>query len=468
LAIELDLDQDAALEFSVRLLQVMRLMRLYDVDNVNLDDPIATLLKLVDRIASNAGTARLEIKDDAVYFNRDPVRGGRKAFLTLRDLTQALEQAGLCGVAFSEGLTVSLLRSFLGLLKDKPIPEVKAGLLELEVTDRIQIYAPGDVDTTKTEQAEIDDTFFPQAYGRTLVLVREYVRTIHTEEFQADLGQRLCRALRDLCCLVSKFEEKFIAMGSLKGVDEYLYTHMVNTGFLSLALGFRLGVARVWLSNLGYAAMLHAMGKAMLPRDLRENASHGASALTKLATHPYVALESLLGTRRASTKTFAAISAAFQVEAHRMETKMRLKPGPYPAAMIIRVCEEYDALTTTLPDRPALTPPEALATLMTSPPEHYDPGVLAVFGAMLGPLPAGSAVFLKSGHLGYVVRKNVEEPFRPLLAMLKDSDGKPLHSERLDMSQKGPDGKYLSSIRQVLDQEKLETDVSEHLLASPG
>jgi hypothetical protein len=33
------------------------------------------------------------------------------------------------------------------------------------------------------------------------------------------------------------------------------------------------------------------------------------------------------------------------------------------------------------------------------------------------------------------------------------------------MTEKGPDGKYLSSIKQVLEQDKLGIDVSEHLLA---
>ncbi len=441
------------------------MLRLYDVDNVNLDSPFEGLLELVDRVASNAGTARLEIEDDTVYFNRDPVRGGRKAFVTLRGLMKSMSQFGLAGVCLGEGLSVSEFRSFSGLLKERGIVEVKEALASLDLADRIQIYGIGENASVKTEQAEIDDSFFPQAYGRTLVLVREYVRTIHDEGLQRDLSQRLSRALRDLCGLVSKFENKFIAMGSIKGVDEYLFTHMVNTGFLSLALGSRLGISRVRLSNLGYAAMLHALGKAKLPLELRENTTHSAEDLARLGTHPYLGLESLLGTRRLTTQNFAAVSSAFQYEAHRVKTEMRAKPAAYPAAMIIRVCEEYDALTTTLPDRPAMTPPGALAKLLGGPAEEYDPGILAVFGAMLGPLPLGTAVWLTTGHVAYVVRSNPEEPWRPVVAMLKDRDRNALKSERFDLTEQTPDGKYLSSVKQVLEQEKLAIDVSEHLLA---
>ena len=49
--------------------------------------------------------------------------------------------------------------------------------------------------------------------------------------------------------------------------------------------------------------------------------------------------------------------------------------------------------------------------------------------------------------------------------MLKGREGNALHSECFDMTERGHDGKYLSSIKQVLEQDKLETDVSEHLLA---
>lgn len=465
MAIELDLDQDDALEYCNRLLQVLRLMRLYDIVHVNLEGPLQNLLELVNRVTGNASVARLEVEDGTVFLNRDPIRGGRKAFSTLRDLMQAMEQADLASLIFCDGLTLSSLRSFFTLLKAGPLSAVKEGLRAQNLDDRIQVCGIGENTSVQTEQTEIDDTFFPQAYGRTLVLVREYARTIHDGGLQRDLSQRLSRALRDLTCLVSKFEGKFIAMGCMKGVDEYIYTHMVNTGFLALVLGHRLGISRVRLSNLGHAAMLHALGKTSLPLPLRENTSHDEADLARLAEHPYLALESLLGTRQATTKNFATASVAFQFEAHRLEARMRLEPPHYPVAMIVRICAEYDALTTPLPDRPALTPSDALAQMLSAPPGAYDSTVLAIFGAMMGPIPVGSAVWLTTGHVAYVIALNPEHPMRPVVAMLKDRDGKALSGEHFDLTETTPEGKYLSSIKQVLEQWKLEPNVSEHLLA---
>jgi HD-GYP domain-containing protein (c-di-GMP phosphodiesterase class II) len=550
LATEFDQDPDLALDFTSRLLQVLRLVRLCELDNVNLDEPFEALVELVDRIASTAGSACLQVGGDLVFVNRTLVRSRGRAFETLLSVVDAFGQLGLSAIVFGGGLSPSQARSFFGLLKGRPIPGIKHGLRVLDLADRIQIYSLEEtVPVTTTEPSafveatepvenreppaeyleppaeyleppaeyleppaeyleppaeyleppaeyleppaeylepesigptepleppaeylepepiEVDGAVCREAYARTLVLVREYVRTIHDPDLQRDLSRKLGRALRDLSGLVSGSEDAFVAMGSLKGVDEYLYTHMVNTGFLALALGSRLGIARARLPTLGHAAMLHALGKAKLPLELRENTIHHGHALERLGTHPYLGLETLLATRRPETSTFSVVCTAFQYEAHRVATPVRVKPEDYPVALITRICADYDALTTTLPDRPALTPPAALAHLLGAAGTDYDPAAVAVFGALLGPLPPGTAVWLTTGHVAYVVRTNPEEPLRPVVAMLKDRDRNALRSERFDMTEKGPDGKYLSSIKQVLEQDKLGIDVSEHLLA---
>ncbi|RMG10372.1 MAG: hypothetical protein D6731_17605 [Planctomycetota bacterium] len=435
---ELEFDKDLGVEFCTRFLQALRIVRLYAVDNVNLDEPLRGLLSLIEQILAQAGSVRLDVDQGTLFLNRDPVRGGRQAYATLKELHDALLAQEVGGLSFGEGLTLDALRAFFGCLKPpavgkRPFAELKAALEEAELGGRAQVFGLDEDGAVRAEQTEIDPAaFFPQAYARTLVLVREFVRRHDDEAVRRDLELKLGRAVRDLTGLVPRFPERFLALGSVKGADAYVFQHMANTGFLAFALGYALGVTRVRLAELASSALLHALGMVDLPAHLLGSALPSPEDAEALGLHPYRALGSLLGTRRSNTRSLLAVTVAFQFARHRIPTPARHRPPRHPFAMIVRLCEEYDALTSDRQGAPARTPPQALEELLRSEGVH-DPALLSVFAWLLGPYPPGTVVRLRGGEVGVVVEPNRAAPLRPVVAVALGPDGSPAGGGRLPL-----------------------------------
>ncbi|MGE0712630.1 MAG: HD-GYP domain-containing protein [Planctomycetota bacterium] len=465
--------EDVSLSFSKALLQVFRLVRLYDTDNVNFADPISKLKALVINITDRQGSARIQSEDEVLYFNKEPVRGGRKAFSTISGLTQAMEAAGVAELAFNGALSDEELKAFFGLFRpaghagdSPPLDVVKEGLAQVGLQGRVQVLGPGETTSSaQVNQVEIDEaSYFPLAYARTLVLLREYVKNLRSEELNRYFTQKLHRALQELCGLVTKYPHKFIAMASVKGVEDYIFNHMANTGFLAVVLGHELGVGRVHLSDLGLAGMLAALGRFRGPHELLDKAELTPAEAAEDGKHPYRGLAAILEGRKISKKVLISATVAFQYDLHRGRTPVRIPPTQHPFAMIVRVAEEYDALTTQLPDRPALLPDQALRQMIAQPAEKFDPVVLTVFTNLMGLFPCGTTVTLSSGEVAVVVHPNPESPKRPLVAIVLDRNGTPVDGEYLDLAEK-VDGQYPATITGSIDPNELGINVPEYLLA---
>ena len=472
MAIQLETGEEASLAFCNHLLQVLRLIRLYDTDNVNFEGPLTKLKDVIVLVSDRAGSARLQSEEGMLYFNKEPVRGGRRAFGTIQGMVKALEQLGIAEVAFTGAISVGDLRKFCELLKPEgneqaaPLERIKEGLNDTGLRDRVQVYAPGETTgSAQVHQVEIDEkTYFPLAYARTLVLLREYVRNLLNEELNRYFAQKLHRGIQELCALVNKYPHKFLAMGSVKGTAEHLFNHMANTGFLAILLGHNLGFGKLKLSELGMAAMLHGLGKFRGRHELLGRAELSGDDAREMALHPYRAMGALLEGRKVTPKMLATATTAFQYDLHRGRTPVRIPPTLHPFAMIVRICEEYDTLTSALDDRDAMPPDQALKQMIESPPGRYDPLILTAFVNMMGLFPTGTVVSLSTGEVAVVVHPNPERPKRPLVAVVLGPNGEPVDGEMLDLAEKGPQGTYPSTITGSLDPKELGINVPDYLL----
>ncbi|RMG17744.1 MAG: hypothetical protein D6731_03550 [Planctomycetota bacterium] len=465
--------QQQALEFCKHMLQSLRLTRLYDTDNVNFTEPLTKLRDVIIRVSDRMGSARVQSEEGMLYFNKDPVRGGRRAFGTIQGLVKALDQIGIAEIAFTGAVSVDALRAFFGLLKlpegvrELDVDAVKEGLKNAKLAELIQVYRPGETTgAAQIQQIEIDEkTYFPLAYARTLVLLREYVKNLRQEELNRYFTQKLHRAIQELVRLVNKYPHKFLAMAGVRDVDDFLFNHMANVGMLSIVLGHNLGISRVNLSDLGLAAMLHGLGKFRTDKRLWNRTKMPPQAMKELGRHPYRLLGAVAEGRKITRKTLVASTAGFEWDLVRKQTNLR-KPLPeeHPYAKIIRVCEAYDLLTSNLADRPAMSPDQAIKKMVSAPKGWFDEVILTVFTNMMGLFPTGTTVTLSTGEIAVVVHPNPQKPKRPLVAIVMDRNGLQGDGDFLDLAEK-IDGRYPAEITGSVDPTELGINVPDYLLA---
>ena len=190
--------------------------------------------------------------------------------------------------------------------------------------------------------------------------------------------------------------------------------HAVNVMVLSLMLGRALGMGVAELEPLSAAALLHDVGKIMLPRHLSEPGArlneqdrrryeehvprsveltrlmgYGASVLTAIAEHH----------EKADGSGFPRRLTNAQMSRH---------------GQVLALTNRYDRLCNPLHGELALTPHEALARLYAQERKWFDAGtVLSAFIRLMGVYPPGSIVQLEDGRVARVVSSNSQFPLRP-------------------------------------------------------
>jgi HD-GYP domain-containing protein (c-di-GMP phosphodiesterase class II) len=465
--------QEAAVAFANDLLQLLRLVRLYETDNVAFTDPLRRMQAFIAQGVEKGGSVRIQEDEGMLYYNKEPLRGGRRAFSTIQGLVKGMEASAFAEVAFVGALTEADLRLFCKALKaslgkEDAAHETARQLEAMGLKDRIAIYAPGET-TGKAvvKKVDIDEaTYFPLAYARTLVLLREFVKNLRNEELNRYFTQKLHRALQEVVGMAGKYFNRWLSLTAVKSADEYLFNHMANTGLLSILLGHQLGLTKAKLSELGFSAMLSCLGLFRTERELVEKSALDQGEQSQLGRHPYRAVGAHLEGRKLTPKVLSAAVTAFHYDLHRGTTPMRLPPAElHPYARIVRICEAYDAMTSPRADRPAMLPDQALKALIEAKAGWYDPLMLTVFTNMMGLFPTGTTVTLSTGEVAVVTHPNPEHPRRPLVAIVRGRDGQPVDGDFLDLATKGEDGKYVSAITGSVDPSELGITIPDYLLA---
>ncbi|HTZ17422.1 MAG TPA: HD-GYP domain-containing protein [Dissulfurispiraceae bacterium] len=171
---------------------------------------------------------------------------------------------------------------------------------------------------------------------------------------------------------------------SLRGFDYYTYTHSVNVGVLAIGLGLAANLRRGDVEKLGMGALLHDIGKSMLPSEiLNKQGKLDGREFFIIQSHVLEGEKILRENGRVPEESLPAV----------LQHHEKISGRGYPSKLtdneiklfgrITAIADCYDALTTTRPYRQAMTPFYALATISKET-GNYDPELLKVFIKMLG------------------------------------------------------------------------------------
>jgi HD-GYP domain-containing protein (c-di-GMP phosphodiesterase class II) len=269
-------------------------------------------------------------------------------------------------------------------------------------------------------------------FQRTGTVVQEFWERIRDRNsFEASPIQRVVHQLIDE---VARDEDVLLEFAALKDFDEYTFYHSVNVAIYSIAVGMRLGLDRTRLASLGFAALLHDIGKVRLPRDLITKASeYDDDDWEQIRRHPALGALTIANVRCIDGETATAMAAAF-------EHHVKIDLSGYPAvthrrdlhlfSRIVTICDVYDAMTAgRVYQKVAIRPDEAIRRILYKGREWYDPLILKAFVNVVGIFPVGTLVRLSDGATGVVTRNDVNDLYCPYVAVIRSPAGDPLCEE---------------------------------------
>jgi len=249
---------------------------------------------------------------------------------------------------------------------------------------------------------------------------------IHSEKNKAEENKDMKSAKLQIEQIVEQiFFNKNIMVNiiDMKVFDDYTYYHSVNVAVLSIVIGVALEMDKEELCNLGFAALLHDIGKVFVDKDvLNKPGQLNADEFNEIKKHSLLGCEHIKNGYYMTNKSYMGI----------LDHHEKYEGGGYPNNIkgerislygrIIAVADVYDALTSDRPYRKALLPAEAMEYVMGSTMTLFDPVIVAVFAKKIAPYAIGTCVKLSNGLIGIVLENYQDLCMRPRIRIFKDKD----------------------------------------------
>lgn len=196
-----------------------------------------------------------------------------------------------------------------------------------------------------------------------------------------DHVERIMRVLEDQ---LFANQSSFIPLASLKSYDEYTYTHAINIAILTMAQAESLGVPKRLIHEFGIAAMLHDIGKTLVPAHiLKKPGKLEPHEYEEMKKHPITGAVLLL--RNPAIPKLAAIVAYEHHLQHNISGYPAL-PRPrsqHLCSMLTSLSDFYDALRTNRPYQDARPSEEILDMLTTRIGTHFEERLARHFMALI-------------------------------------------------------------------------------------
>jgi HD-GYP domain-containing protein (c-di-GMP phosphodiesterase class II) len=227
-----------------------------------------------------------------------------------------------------------------------------------------------------------------------------------------------------MCDFTKNNSQLLIYLNSSNSSSYYLYHQAVNATFFSLIIGLNLDYSRPKLIDLALGALMADIGMVLIP----SNTSEKTSALDEnerkiILKHTLVGYQIL--TQRIKLKnSLAVISLQHHENFDGSGYPQRLNGnGIEEFARIYSIADNFAALISKRPQRPALLPHDAIKKMIGEMVTKFDLKMVGLFLSIQSMYPLGSYVELSDGRIGMVLDVNKDKPIRPSVRILKESDG---------------------------------------------
>lgn len=511
---------DIAAELVHRVFVLLKAATVYSPDNEGYRAHAVAARATLDEILAKEDFVRLETREERLFYNDLPIR----SFLGdagVRFLTSEMKRRGVGRIEFRADRGMKQLDAFAfafhkaGAVVDDAFDELQRLLQSGGVTS-ISIFPPelleGDEASGGVEPETAGFGGLPgaagfggagggagtggaagaggiggasgagEAAGAAGSARRAFLQAVNVVE---DLMTRV-RAGQDVDFeepkrVVQGLAEQVIAdsqtlfeLSLLQHFDEYTYAHCVNVCVYSIAIGNRLGLGRESLSNLGFGALFHDVGKAKLPLELiNKPGQFDEHEWELIRLHPALGVKSLLAMRRPLDRALArAISIAFEHHLGMKGQGYPKLPQPRRQELFSRICavaDAFDAMTSgRVYTKRAMSPDEALRRMVQGAGTSFDPLLLRLFISAVGIFPIGTALLLDTGEQVVVTRNNSADLLHPEVVVFADRRGEKARRELVDLAQqRAGTGAPRRSIQRTLDPEKQLIDVPGVLRGRP-
>lgn len=189
--------------------------------------------------------------------------------------------------------------------------------------------------------------------------------------------------------------------------------HALNVTVVSLMLGRALKLDEPTLRDIGIGALLHDIGKQLLPDRLRVRSAQ-FTAIEERTYRDHVSMGLQIATRMGVSGGAQMVIAQHHESNDGKGYPKGLRAEDLTAAAkVVSLVNAYDNLCNPGNPATASTPHEALSLMFAQIKPRFDPACLTAFIRLMGVYPPGSVVQLNDERFAMVASVNPARPLKP-------------------------------------------------------
>lgn len=416
---------------------LIKTARLVDTDNATFRTKLEDFCQRLEAVSTEYGEATLKVHEGRYFVNDAFVKLSEDNRTSADALIADWKRVGIGGVQFGNDIAADEISRFVvelaslrpddnnlemlaERLKNLGIEHVELLGLREEISDNDEPDSPEEARQRIRKSARA-------AFFKSISTVQEVMhQAAEAEDINVAKTKRVVHSLIDHIMLD---ESSMIELTALKNFDDYTYAHSNNVCVYSLTVGVRIGMDRSRLSQLGFAALFHDVGKVRLPKDLiRKPDAYDDNDWIQMQKHPLLGAKTLLRNLDFSMYTARAARGAFEHHINSDFTgypQLRYRRRPTTLfSKIIAIVDTFDALTSgRVYMRRKIAPDEVIKKMRFQMAVKFDSVLLKVFTDIIGIYPAGSLVMLSSDELALILTHNGQDRTRPFVKIVGDRSG---------------------------------------------
>jgi putative nucleotidyltransferase with HDIG domain len=218
---------------------------------------------------------------------------------------------------------------------------------------------------------------------------------------------RMAPLVESMVDSIFRNQNALLPLAGLKQHDTYTFEHSVSVCALMVAFARELGLPRQTIRDVAMGALLHDVGKAMVPDHiLNKPASLTANEFARIKEHVVYSVRIL-----EQTPDIAPVTINVAAQHHERHDGSgyphRLKREEISLyGQMASIVDVYDAISSNRVYHRGLQPSAALKKLLEWSEHYFEPRLVHSFIRAIGIYPAGSLVRLASGRLAVVREQN--------------------------------------------------------------
>jgi HD-GYP domain-containing protein (c-di-GMP phosphodiesterase class II) len=467
--------RSAGRTFIMALYGSLRSIRMYPPENPVVQKGLEELIAVTEELRAADGDIEFRVSGEFIFVNSTRLRLDLDNYTTFSYLLALCRACGVGVVRLKATPSARDWTVFLNFLLSPQGdgPEARFGALQKRLATTgvvsFEVSPPVESEDDQKHRVEAKEAA-KRTYTQSVSATKDVMNSVRMG--QSPNIRKIKRVVQGIVDQILADETSLVGLTTIRDYDDYTFTHSVNVCIFSTALGRRLGLTRLQLYDIGFAALFHDIGKSRVPVEILNKPDLLSDEEWRaIAAHPWLGVLSLFQVKEQQEFPYRAMLVAYEHHMKRDVTgyprTLRTKAiGFY--SKIVAIADGFDAATSRRAyQSEPLNPAAVLGEMRDNVRRGMDPVVVKAFVNLLGIYPVGTFVVLDTFELAIVHSSNAnpEMVSRPNVLIVSDNFGNIVHPGVLtDLAERDDAGTFKRTIIKTADAERYGLRIGDYFL----